>query len=52
MKVLYICDQERCEHCSASQGICFHTSDISHAINFEQKDDDLYVERRKEDEQL
>ena len=43
-KILYICDQLKCENCSAAQGMCLHTSDISHAANFVQVDDGIYVE--------
>jgi len=41
-KILYICDQLKCENCSA--GMCHYTSDISHAANFVQVDDGIYVE--------
>lgn len=30
--VLYLCDRRACEHCSPE---CQHTTDISHAKNFE-----------------
>lgn len=43
-KVIYICDQLKCENCSAAEGLCFHTSDITHAANFVQVDDGLYME--------
>ena len=43
-KILYICDQQKCENCSAAEGMCHHTSDISHAANFVQVDDGVYVE--------
>lgn len=43
-KILYICDQLKCENCSAAEGLCHHTSDISHAANFVQVDDGIYVE--------
>lgn len=42
--VLYICDQLKCENCSAAEGLCLHTSDITHAANFVQIDDGIYVE--------
>ena len=42
--VLYICDQLKCENCSAAKGLCIYTSDITHAINFVQIDDGIYVE--------
>lgn len=41
-KIFYICDQLKCENCSAS--MCRYTSDISHAANFVQVDDGIYVE--------
>ena len=43
-KILYICDQLKCENCSAAKGMCHHTSDISHAANFVQIDDGIYAE--------
>jgi len=42
--VFYICDQLKCENCSAVKGLCFYTSDITHAANFVQIDDGIYVE--------
>jgi len=43
-KVLYICDQTKCENCSASEGMCHHTTDIDHAANFLKQDNDIYME--------
>ena len=43
-KVLYICNREKCEHCSASEGMCQHTSDIEYAANFVKVDDVFYME--------
>ena len=43
-KILYICDQLKCENCSAAEGLCHHTSDISHAANIVQIDDGIYAE--------
>lgn len=43
-KILYICDRLKCENCSAVEGMCQYTSDISHAANFVQVDDGIYVE--------
>lgn len=36
--IVYICDEETCEECEAdNEGrCCYHTSDIHHAINFEE----------------
>ena len=31
---LYVCDQTRCENCSAKDGQCFMTSDINHEAKF------------------
>lgn len=33
MKVLYLCDRRACENCSYPR--CKHTSDVTHALNFE-----------------
>ena len=43
-KVLYICNREKCEHCTASEGMCQHTSDVKYAANFVKVDDDVYME--------
>lgn len=43
-KILYICDQLKCENCSAAERMCLYTSDISHAANFVKVDDGFYVE--------
>ena len=43
--VLYVCDQTRCENCSAKDGQCFMTSDINHAANFIVAGDGIYVEK-------
>lgn len=47
-KVLYICDRRACNKCDPE---CMHTSDISHAKDFELLDD-VFVEqwRRSKDE--
>lgn len=42
--VLFICDQLKYENCSAAEGLCRHTSDITHAVNFVATDDELYIE--------
>lgn len=31
-KVLYLCDRRRCLNCGPE---CFHTTDITHAVNYE-----------------
>ena len=44
---LYICNQKRCDNCSAVSGLCRHTSDISYAAHYvhgSQIDDDNFVE--------
>lgn len=33
MAILYLCDRKACENCSSE---CKHTTDIRHAINFQQ----------------
>lgn len=39
-KILYICDQKKCKHCSVrddggdTDWFCTHTADISHAKNY------------------
>ena len=33
MAILYICDRKACDNCS---DMCKHTTDIRHAVNFEQ----------------
>ena len=33
MAILYLCDRKACENCHEE---CKHTSDIRHAVNFEQ----------------
>ena len=43
-QILFVCDQTKCENCSAEQGYCFATSDITHAANFEAQDG-IYVEK-------
>ena len=32
---LYLCDRKACENCAYP--LCKHTTDISHAVNFEKK---------------
>lgn len=50
--VVYICDRKQCENCSYP--LCEHTTDISHAINFEDLGDGCYAEKKEltEHEQL
>lgn len=33
-KYLYICNQQRCEDCSADLGLCRHTTSIRFAANY------------------
>ena len=42
--VLYICDQTKCEDCSAAQGLCYYTTDINHAANFIQAENGIFME--------
>lgn len=47
-KYLYICNQKRCDNCSAVSGLCRHTSDISFAAHYVhgiQINDDDFVEK-------
>lgn len=44
--VLYLCDQTRCENCSAKRGECFHTVDVSHAKNFALLAGGFYYEKK------
>lgn len=43
-QILFVCDQTKCENCSAEQGFCYATTDITHAANFEAQDG-IYVEK-------
>ena len=43
--VLYVCDLTKCENCSAKQGFCYATTDITHAANFYEAQDGIYVEK-------
>lgn len=43
--VAYICDQEQCENCSAETGFCYHTTDIHHAVNFEEVEPGKFMEK-------
>ena len=46
-KYLYICNQKRCDNCSAVSGLCRHTSDIRYAAHYvygNQIYDDNFVE--------
>ena len=43
--VAYICDQEQCDDCSAELGFCYHTTDISHAVNFEEVEPGKWMEK-------
>lgn len=48
MKILYLCDQERCEECHPDY--CNHTTDIKHAKNFKEEVDRMYIEQETEDQ--
>ncbi len=56
LKVLYLCDKQKedCEKTNCSEEFCHHTSDVSHAINFEKIVDTAsgevvgYVEKESE----
>lgn len=47
MKILYLCDQERCENCHPD--FCKHTTDIKHAKNFKEETDGIYIEQETEE---
>lgn len=47
-KYLYICNQKRCDNCSAVSGLCRHTSDIRYAAHYvhgARINDDDFIER-------
>lgn len=44
-QILFVCDQTKCENCSAKQGFCYSTTDITHAANFGEAADGIYVEK-------
>lgn len=43
--VFYICDREKCENCFSE---CKHTTDITHALNFEKLFDGVYMEKEED----
>lgn len=43
-RVAYLCDGKACKHCHVETDLCTHTSDINHAINFEEIGPDTYME--------
>lgn len=42
-KIAYICDRQACENCDYPT--CQHTTDISHAVNFEEVGENRYFEK-------
>lgn len=44
-QILFVCDQTKCENSSAKQGFCYATTDITHAANFRDAGDGIYVEK-------
>lgn len=44
---LYLCDQRLCDNCNYP--LCKHTTDISHAVNFEKGLGGGYWEKEKRD---
>ena len=44
-QILFVCDQTKYENCSAKQGFCYATTDITHAANFREAGDGIYVEK-------
>lgn len=47
--VLYTCDQKKCEKCTASENLCFMTTDVSHAVSFEEIYKGVFAERTHSD---
>lgn len=47
--IAYLCDRKQCENCSYPT--CRHTTDISHAVNFEQcGNTNRYIEKEPEED--
>lgn len=44
MNIAYLCDGEACEDCNEKVSYCTHTTDIKHAINFDELDADHFIE--------
>lgn len=44
MEVAYLCDGKACEDCNKGGSYCTHTTDIKHAINFNELDADHFIE--------
>ena len=44
MDVAYLCDGEACKRCNKRVSHCTHTTDIKHAINFDELSDDRFME--------
>lgn len=48
--VTYICDGKACEHCIQGENrYCYHTTDIKHAVNFEEVGPGKYMEKIVDD---
>ena len=48
--VAYICDEKACEHCIHGEArYCHHTTDIKHAVNFEEVAPGKYMEKIVDD---
>lgn len=43
-KIAYICDRKKCENCN---DYCHHTTDIEHAVNFQNLSDDVWIEKEE-----
>ena len=48
IKVLYICDREKCADCYEE---CMHTTDITHAKNFKAFERECFIERFNEEKE-
>lgn len=44
MDVAYLCDGEACKICNKRDSYCTHTTDIKHAINFDELGADRFME--------
>lgn len=43
-KVAYLCDGKACKDCNGLSKYCAHTTDVSHAVNFNEVEPDRYME--------
>ena len=43
-KVAYLCDGKACKDCNSFSKYCTHTTDVAHAVNFDEVGNDRYME--------